>query len=68
MFLIEQGMIFCLSSCKIWSARQAAGTYENIIVYLWFPTFTIYGPFYYFFPLCIMFWKILSTKQTAFIK
>lgn len=61
--------IFPLSPCKIWSARQAAGTHEHMIMYLRFPTFTIYSPFYYFSPLgSHIFWKILSTKQTTFIK
>jgi hypothetical protein len=59
MLLIEQAMIFFfpLSPCKIWSARQAAGTHEHMIMYLWFPTLTIYSPFYYISPQGVTFLK-----------
>ena len=49
MLLIEQAMISSLSLCKIWSARQAAGTYENIIVCLCFQLSSSMAPFITFF-------------------
>lgn len=58
MLLIEQAMIFSLRPCKIWSARQAAGTYENIIMYLCYQPSPSMAPFITCFPpLGIMFWK-----------
>lgn len=60
MLLIEQAMIFSLSPCKIWSARLAAETYENIIIYLCYQLPPSMARFYYFFPLGIMFWKIFA--------
>lgn len=68
MLLIEQAMVFSLSPCKIWSARQAAGTYENIIMHLQFQLSQSMASFIIFPPQGIMFWKIVSTKQTVFIK
>ena len=49
MLLIEQAVISSLSLCKIWSARQAAGTYENIIMCLCYQLSSSLVPFITFF-------------------
>ena len=49
MLLIEQAMISSLSLCKIWSARQAAGTYENVIMCLCYQLSSSLVPFITFF-------------------